>query len=182
MVSDGKQYRVSIPIKNKFIVGNANTPGTEKNPILNLRPQHIVNALFVDVAAYSANAQMRSILEEATEGRRSYYVFSFINVAERAAQLIEKLWIDRSDLQVTRKQIFGKDGKVDTDVQYSGYQLQGDVAFPSIIHIQRPTDDYALKMTFQKTSVNEKLAADAFNLERPQGSELVQQAERTGTN
>src|SRR5262249_42046068 len=48
MVSDGKQYRVSIPIKNKFIVGNANIPGKEKNPILNLRPQHIVNALFVD--------------------------------------------------------------------------------------------------------------------------------------
>ena len=182
MVSDGNQYRVSIPIKNKFIVGNANKSGTEKNPILNLRPQHIVGALFVDIGPHLANGEMRSTLEEATEGRRSYYVVSFINVAELTAQLIEKLWIDRSDLQVTRKQIFGKDGKVDTDVQYTGYQLQGDVAFPSIIHIQRPTDDYALKMTFQKTSVNEKLAADAFNLEQPQGSELVQQAEGSGTN
>ena len=182
MVSDGREYRVSIPIKNKFIVGNANTPGTEKNPILNLRPQHIVNALFVDIAPYTTNSQVRSILEEATEGRRSYYVFSFINIAERAAQLIEKLWIDRFDLQVIRKQIFGKDGKVDTDVEYSAYQLQGDIAFPSVILIQRPTDDYALRMTFQKTSVNEKLPADAFNLERPQGAELVQQAESSGPN
>jgi outer membrane lipoprotein-sorting protein len=182
MVSDGNQYRVSIPIKNKFIVGNANAPGKEKNPILNLRPQHIVSALFVDVGPYLANSQIRSTLEEAIEGRRSYYVFSFINVADRMAQLVEKLWIDRVDLQVSRKQIFGKDGKVDTDVQYSAYQLQGDVAFPSIIVIQRPTDDYALKMTFQKTSVNEKLAADAFNLEQPQGAELVQQAEGSGTN
>jgi outer membrane lipoprotein-sorting protein len=182
MVSDGKQYRVSIPIKNKFIVGNANTPGKEKNPILNLRPQHIVNALFVDVMPYVANSKVRSILEEAVEGRQSYYVFSFINVAEDTAQLIEKLWIDRSNLEVKRKQIFGIDGKVDTDVQYSEYQLQGDVAFPSVILIQRPTDDYSLKMTFQKTSVNEKLAADAFNLEQPPGAELVQQAEGSGTN
>jgi outer membrane lipoprotein-sorting protein len=182
MVSDGKQYRVSIPIKNKFIVGNANTPGKEKNPILNLRPQHIVNALFVDVMPYVANSKVRSILEEAVEGRQSYYIFSFINIAEDTAQLIEKLWIDRGNLEVTRKQIFGVDGKVDTDVQYSEYQLQGDVSFPSVILIQRPTDDYSLKMTFQKTSVNEKLAADAFILEQPPGAELVQQAEGSGTN
>jgi outer membrane lipoprotein-sorting protein len=125
---------------------------------------------------------VRSVLEEAVEGRQSYYVFSFINVAEATAQLIEKLWIDRGNLEVTRKQIFGIDGKVDTDVQYSEYQLQGDVSFPSVILIQRPTDDYSLKMTFQKTSVNEKLAADAFILEQPQGAELVQQAEGSGTN
>ena len=182
MVSDGKQYRVSIPLKNKFIVGNANTAGKEKNPILNLRPQHIVNALFVDIVPYLANSQVRSTLEEAVDGRHSYYVFSFINIGENTAQLMEKLWIDRTNLEVTRKQIFGTDGKVDTDVQYSGYELQGDVAFPSVILIQRPTDDYSLKMTFQKTSVNERLAADSFNLEQPQGAELVQQADGSGTN
>src|SRR5436190_9649154 len=122
MVSDGKQYRVSIPIKNKFIVGNANTPGKEKNPILNLRPQHIVNALFVDIVPYMQNGQVRSTLEEAVEGRHSYYVFSFIDISENTVQLMEKLWIDRTDLEVTRKEIFGIDGKVDTDVQYSEYE------------------------------------------------------------
>jgi outer membrane lipoprotein-sorting protein len=182
MVSDGSQYRVSIPIKNKFIVGNAKAPGKEKNPILNLRPQHIVNALFVDVEPYLSNSEVRSTVEEILEGRHSYYVFSFINIAEQTAQLIEKLWIDRTDLQVTRKQIFAKDGKVDSDVQYSGYETYADVAFPTVISIHRPADDYALKMTFQKTSVNEKLAADAFNLEQPQGAELVQQADGSGTN
>ena len=39
-----------------------------------------------------------------------------------------------------------------------------------------------LKVTFQKTTVNEQLAADAFNLEQPQGADLVQQAEGSGTN
>ena len=174
MVSDDRQYRVSIPVKNKFIIGDARAPANEKNPILNLRPQHILNALVVDITAYLSNPQVRSTLEETTEGRRSFYVFSFINIASRDAEMVEKLWIDRTDLQVARKQIFRSDGKVDTDVEYSDYASQGDITFPQIILIQRPLDDYSLKMTFQKTTVNEALTAEAFNLERPAGSELVQ--------
>ena len=42
--------------------------------------------------------------------------------------------------------------------------------------IQRPIEDYTLKMTFQKTALNDKLPDNAFNLERPEGSELVQLA------
>jgi outer membrane lipoprotein-sorting protein len=174
MVSDGNQYRVYIPIKNKFIIGDAHAPGSDKNPVLNLRPQHLMNALFVDVAPYVNNSQMKSTLEETTQGRRSFYVFSFIDVASPDAQLIEKVWIDRTNMQIARKQIFGKDGKTETDVEYSGYQTQDGDAFPQIIVMERPIDDYMLKITFQRTTLNEKLAADAFNLERPQGSELVQ--------
>ncbi len=174
MVSDGNQYRVSIPLKNKFIIGDTNAPAKDKNPILNLRPHHIVNALFVDIAPYLKNPQIRSILEETTEGRRSFYVFTFVNIASQDAELVEKIWIDRVDLQVTRKQMFAKDGKVETDVEYSQYQTQGNVPFPQVIVIRRPNDDYTLKMTFQTTTVNQKLVADAFTLERPAGSELVQ--------
>lgn len=174
MVSGEHQYRAWIPIKNKFIIGDANSVGKDKNPVLNLRPKHIVNALFVDIEPYLKNSEIRSMFEEVTEGRRSFYVFSFINVGSQDAELIEKLWVDRTNLQVTRKQIFGKDGKVDTDVEYSGYQFQGEIAYPQVILIRRPIDDYMLKITFQRTTLNEKLAADAFDLERPAGSELVQ--------
>lgn len=174
MVSDGREYRVSIPIKNKFIIGDTNAPAKDKNPILNLRPQHVVNALFVDIRPYLKDPQTRSTLEETTEGRRSFYVINFINIAAQDAELIEKIWIDRADLQVVRKQIFAKDGKIDTDVEYSEYEVKGSVPFPQVITIRRPNDDYTLKMTFQTTKLNETLAADAFNLERPAGSELVQ--------
>jgi hypothetical protein len=33
-----------------------------------------------------------------------------------------------------------------------------------------------LKMAFQKATLNQKLPGDAFDLERPEGSELVQVA------
>src|SRR5579884_11691 len=55
MVSDGAQYRVSIPISNKFFVGDATAPPASTNTLLNLRPQHILDALFVDVRPYENN-------------------------------------------------------------------------------------------------------------------------------
>ena len=101
-------------------------------------------------------------------------MFSFINTGGPEAQLIEKLWIDRTDMQVSRKQVFAKDGRLDTDVEYLNYQSNGAESFPQTVVIQRPVEEYTVKMTFQKTTLNQKLTDDAFNLERPQGAELVQ--------
>lgn len=173
MVSDGAQYKVSIPLKNKFIIGNNSAPAKEKNPILNLRPQHLLEALFVDIRPYMNNPNVRSILEEASEGRRSFYVFSFVNVAGAQADLLEKLWIDRTDLQVIRKEIFEGDGKLATDVGYSNYSEQQEIPFPQLIVLKRPIEDYTLKVTFEKTNLNMTLAADVFNLQSPEGAEVV---------
>lgn len=181
MVSDGREYRVSVPMKNKFLIGDVDAPAKDKNAILNLRPQVLVTGMFVDITPYLNDPQVKSTVEETREGRRSFYVFSFINVARPEAQLLEKLWIDRLNLQVSRKQVFRNDGKVETDVEYSGYPAAGDVRYPQVIVIQRPIEDYALKMTFQKTTVNEKLTDEAFNLERPEGSELVRLEAVAGT-
>jgi outer membrane lipoprotein-sorting protein len=176
MVSDGRQYRVSIPIKNQFFVGDVNAAGSSKNALANLRPQHLLDGLFVDIRPYLNNPKVARSLEETVDGRRSYYVFSFINVSNPEAQLVEKLWIDRTDMNISRKQLFGKDGAIETDVQYSDYKSDGGGPFPQQIVLQRPAEDYTVKMTFMKTTLNEKLTEDAFNLERPEGSELVQLA------
>src|SRR5262245_25414039 len=100
MVSDGRQYRASIPIKNKFLVGDSNAPGNSKNPVLNLRPSHILDALFVDIIPYMKDSNVKPVLEEEAQGRYSYYVFLFINFGSENAQLIEKVWIDRRNLEI----------------------------------------------------------------------------------
>ena len=173
MVSDGRQYRVSIPVKNQFLVGDVNAPANSKTALANLRPQHLLDGLFIDVRPYLNKAQVKSVLEEAVQGRRSYYVFSFINIGGSEAQLMEKLWIDRTDMQVSRKQVFAKEGRLETDVEYLDYQSEGAESFPQTVVIQRPLEEYTVKMTFLKAAFNQKLADDTFNLERPDGSELV---------
>src|ERR1700694_3697145 len=45
MASDGETFRVSIPSKNKFLVGAVNVDRVSDKPIENLRPQHLVEAL-----------------------------------------------------------------------------------------------------------------------------------------
>jgi hypothetical protein len=46
MVSDGSTFSIYIPSKNRFIVGPANLERRADKPIENLRPQHLVDALF----------------------------------------------------------------------------------------------------------------------------------------
>lgn len=173
MVSDGRQYRVSIPVRNQFLVGDVSAPANSKTVLINLRPQHLLDGLFIDVRPYLNKAQVKSVLEEAVQGRRSYYVFSFINIGGSEAQLMEKLWIDRTDMQVSRKQVFAKEGRLETDVEYLDYRSEGAESFPQTVVIQRPLEEYTVKMTFLKAAFNQKLADDTFNLERPDGSELV---------
>ncbi len=174
MVSDGQEYRVSVPYKNRFVIGDENIPTREKTAILNLKPQHIVKALFVDIVPYLGDPQVKLLFEEATLGRRRYYVFSFIRVGSENVRLLERLWIDRTQhLQIARKQIFSPEGKVEMDVEYSDYHSDNGIDFPNAIVIQRPIEDFTLRMTFTKTTVNEKVVSTAFVLERPPGSELV---------
>ena len=176
MVSDGRQVRVSIPLKNQFVVGDANEPLVTKTALANLRPQHLMDGLFVDIRPYTKNPHVKSSFEETVDGRRSYYVFSFIDFGGSDAQLLEKIWFDRTDLQISRKQMFGKDGRVETEVTYSNYQSSGETSFPHTVVIQRPVEEYTLKMAFQKATLNQKLPGDAFDLEQPEGSDLVQAA------
>jgi outer membrane lipoprotein-sorting protein len=180
LVSDGQRYHLSIPAKNQWAEGEVNAPINSKSPLASLRPKHFLDGLFVDIIPYLNKPQVKFSFEEAVEGRRSFYVFTFMEESQSGQQvrILEKLWIDRNDsLEVTRKQVFRPDGKVETDVKYSNYRTDNNVQYPEIIEIQRPIEEYTLKMTFQKTTFNQKLRDNTFNLERPEGSQLVQMAQ-----
>src|SRR5208283_1894218 len=47
MVSNGEEFRLYIPTKQKFIVGKTSLRRPAKNALENLRPQHILQALIV---------------------------------------------------------------------------------------------------------------------------------------
>jgi outer membrane lipoprotein-sorting protein len=177
MVSDGEIFKVSVPLQNTFIIGDTNTITEAENPVLNLRPQHVMNALFVDISRYMEDERVLAVMEEAVEGRKSFYVLMFVDNSQDVALLTEKLWIDRRDLTVVRKQMFGKDGVVETEVNYSQYETWDGINFPREVFIQRPVEDYSVKMEFMKTDLNTDLPGNVFFLPAPVGSELV----RVGT-
>src|SRR5580704_14123329 len=74
MVSDGSTFSIYIPSKNKFIVGPDNLERRAEKPIENLRPQHLVDALF-----WPAIAEGTPVLfEEARENASRFYILTVV--------------------------------------------------------------------------------------------------------
>jgi len=186
MASDADSFRVSIPSKNKFLVGSIALERTSSKPIENLRPQHLLDALL-----WSEIRKEEDVLfEEFNDEKARYYVLTVLRGGYQR-EILRKIWFNRTDLQVARLQEFGPKGALLSDVLYSDWEpLVGDqkqiadgapavTAFPHAIQITRPHDDYRLDLHVTKLTLNEDIPADRFKLEQPAGSELVHVGEDT---
>jgi hypothetical protein len=184
MTSDPETFRVSIPSKNKFLVGAIALERTSSKPIENLRPQHLLDALlWAEIRKEEA-----VLFEEFNDEKARYYVLTVLRGGYRT-EILRKIWFNRADLQVSRLQEFGPKGALLSDVRYSDWQpVTGDqeqsgatpsgvTAFPHTIQVDRPHDDYRLDLQVIKLMLNEDIPADRFKLERPAGSELVRVGE-----
>ena len=180
MASDGQTFRVSIPSKNKFLVGPVTVERASGKPIENLRPQHLLDALlWPDVQKEEA-----VLFEEFNDESGRYYVLTVLRGGYQT-EILRKIWFDRADLQVARLQSYAPKGALVSDSQFSDWQPfvgdqehnatapSGVASFPRIIRIERPHDDYRLELAFTKLMLNQEIPADRFKLDQPAGSELV---------
>jgi hypothetical protein len=185
MSSDGQTFRVSIPSKNKFLVGAVALERVSEKPIENLRPQHLLEALLWP----EVRKEESVLFEEFNDENGRYYVLTVLRGGYRT-EILRKIWFDRSDLQVSRLETFGPKGVLLSDVHVSDWQpLIGDQehsagaapnginAFPRAIRIERPHDDYRLDLQVTKVVLNEDIPLERFALEQPAGSELVRVGE-----
>ncbi|HZV60592.1 MAG TPA: hypothetical protein VFF42_09635, partial [Candidatus Eremiobacteraceae bacterium] len=183
MSSDGETFRVSIPSKNKFLVGAVNVDRVSDKPIENLRPQHLVEALLWQ----EIRKEEVVLFEEFNDEKARYYVLTVLRGGYRS-EILRKIWFDRSDLTVARIEYFGPKGLLLSDVSYADWQpvtassvsaaIDASATYPRTIRLQRPHDDYRLDMVVTKISLNEEILPDRFTLEQPSGAELV----RVGAN
>ncbi|HLZ90543.1 MAG TPA: hypothetical protein VKQ28_02420 [Candidatus Acidoferrum sp.] len=184
MASGGETFRVSVPSKNKFLVGPVTAERVSEKPIENLRPQHLLDALL-----WSEVRKEESVLfEEFNDETARYYVLTVLRGGYHT-EILRKIWFNRSDLQPSRLQTFGPKGILLSDVHVSGWQplakeevspafpIPSAVAFPRQIRIERPHDDYRLDMQIDKLLLNEQLPPDRFKLEQPPGSDLIRVGE-----
>jgi outer membrane lipoprotein-sorting protein len=187
MVSDGQTFRIFIPSKHKFIVGPTSMRRETEKPIENLRPHHLVDALFWTPIPVSVDGRPQALFEEQDEfspdsGQvtRRYYVFTVTTGGSAALEVARKIWFDRTDLTVARVQTYEPGGHLVTDVHYSGWQPADAVAsgeplrYPRFVRIARPQDDYRLDVRITKLTMNETITADRFQLAQPEGTELVE--------
>ena len=189
MVSDGQMFRIFIPSKNQFLVGSNQLERAAHNPIENLWPQHLLDALFW----VPIGPDEPVVLEQVDLPPSRYYVLSLLRQSERKFEIVRKIWFDRSNLRVARLQVYGPGGRLDSDITYGDWKevapadtqeptaqsakaintTRSPLVFPRTIHINRPRQDYQLVLTIAKLSINGEMPADRFTLAQPAGTELV---------
>lgn len=180
MVSDGQQFKVWIPPKNRFVVGlnQVATPNTDQ-PMENIRPQDIYEALLIrriDPASEIAVLENGSETLHDAKGHRVLqddYELTVIRKYPKGWGLSRKIIIGRTDLKPHRQYIYDPDGKVVTDARYAEYKDYDGVNFPSRIEIYRPQEEYDITLNMLKVDINKPLTDDQFVLEQPAGAEVI---------
>jgi outer membrane lipoprotein-sorting protein len=185
MVADEKEFRIFIPSKNSFLVGPTTLIRPSKKPLENLRPQHIVEALFWPELLPTENV----LFEQFDFAVSRYYILTLLRQKDDGKyEIARKIWYNRTDLRVSRVQLFGAGGVLQSDIQYADWEPvpvgppgttppPEETIFARDIHIWRPQDDYKLEIQIQKLTINEPISPDRFALEQPAGTELVRVGE-----
>src|SRR5712664_1098705 len=188
MASDGETFRVSIPPKNKFLVGPVTVEHASSKPIENLRPQHLLDALLWP----EIRKEEAVTINEFNDENARYYILTVLRGGYQV-EVLRKIWFDRSDLQVARMQNFGPKGILLSDIRLADWQPTDSAggtsapptpsnsvaSFPRVIRIERPHDDYKLDLQVTKVIVNEEIPAERFKVEQPAGAELVRVGDAT---
>ena len=181
MVSNGTKFELAIPPKNKFIVGsNRQPPKPAPQPMENLRPQHISDALLLKPIDLEREIP---ILEHTTEivkdpkthkqAEQDAYTVQVIDRDESGSYLSRKIVFSRTDLLPHEQYIYDRMGRLVTFARYENFNNYTTIMFPGIVSIQRPIEGYSITLSITKMDVNVLLTDEQFTLTQPPGSQLI---------
>ncbi|MGH9546871.1 MAG: LolA family protein [Terriglobales bacterium] len=181
MVSDGRQFKLWIPPRNRFVIGRDNVEThNPQQPLENLRPQHIYDALILrEIDPQTEIAVMQNSFEIVTDAKhhqvqQADYEIEVIRKGEHGWFLSRKIVFSRTDLLPHRQLVYDQDGNLATDSRYEGYKDYNGLNFPSQIEIWRPQEEYDITLTIVKLQLNQPLPDDKFTLDQPAGAQVVQ--------
>src|SRR5581483_7290281 len=179
MVSDGEQFKLWIPPKNKFVVGRNDLVEPSARTLENLRPQVIYDALLLHpIDKEHEIAVMEKDFETVTDNKghrveQPDYVLDIIRKGEAGWYLSRKIIFSRTDLLPHRQLIYNEKGDLVTDAKYEDIKNHNGVDFPEVIEIWRPQEEYSITLKVLKLDLNQPLTDEQFALQKPPGAELV---------
>jgi hypothetical protein len=180
MVSEGQNFKLWIPPKNKFVIGkNEVTTPNISQPMENIRPQNIYEALLIRrINPKDEIAVLENGYETLHDGKghrvlQEDYELTVIKKAENGWLLERKIVFSRTDLKPHEQFIYSEDGKIATDAKYAEYKDFSGTIFPSRIQIYRPQEEYDITLNMLKVEINTPLKDEQFVLTQPAGAQVV---------
>jgi outer membrane lipoprotein-sorting protein len=180
--SDGKNFTLYMPTKNKAVKGSNALKKKSVNPFENLRPGFFFDALAVQGLEpddfYSVTADTET-LEDAAR-KHLYLVPEYILSITRRKPGSQKetpvrvVTFHRDDLQPYQQDIYDSDGNLETQVFYSAYQDFGSSKYPSKVTIKRPLEELEIVLSVEDVKKNQTLTDDQFVVKLPEGTEIQQ--------
>ena len=180
MVSDGSDFKLWIPAKNKFVVGRNDIESHNPDqPLENLRPQHIYEAILLGAVDPDNEIAVRENDYETVIDSKGHrvdqpdYEVNVVRKGNHGWYLARKIIFSRTDLLPHRQRIYDEQGNVATDARYENYKDYDGINFPSRIEIERPQEGYDITLTIVKLDLNKGLTNDQFALQQPPGAEIL---------
>ena len=180
MVSDGETFKLWIPPTNKFYVGRNDVIHPAKNPMENIRPQVIYDALLLraidpkdEIAVLESSVEIVIDPKSHKQVEQPDYTLDVIQKVGQQWVLERKIVFSRTDLQPRRQIIYDKDGNLATDVRYGDFKEYASVPFPTSIQIWRPQEEYSINLAILKLTPNQALTDEQFALTQPAGAQVI---------
>ncbi len=188
MVSDGQEFKLSIPASNKFYVGHNAAIKDSTSPLDTLRPQAIYDALLLqeinpqnEVAVMESSTEMVVDAQTKKLVQQPNYVLDVLRHTDRSWVLARKVVFDRTNMVPHRQITFDDMGNAVTEARYQAFADYDGTKFPGYIEIKRPQEEYDIRLIMVKVTLNQPISDDQFTLPQPVGSELVNLDERKPT-
>ena len=180
MASDGKDFTLFIPSKNKAVKGSNALKKKSANALENLRPGLFFDAMVVrglepdDLYAVVADSET---VEDAARKHLftvPEYVLSISRRKPGTNELtpVRVVTFRRDDLMPYQHDIYDSAGNLETQVDYANYQDFDSVRYPSTITIKRPLEEYQLVLTVESVKENMTLSDDQFQIKIPEGTKI----------
>lgn len=172
MVSDGKLFKVYLPLNNKFIEGSNDAPAVSQNKLENFRPDTFLNSMLI--RSVDLEHELTVMVDDTTESF-AYYELSIIHKVpgnDNELEEVRRITFDRVNLRIVEQREYDNEGSITSLTRYSNWQLYSGIQFPSHIDISRPKDGYGVELVITKMEINVPVPDTRFALARPEGTEL----------
>ena len=183
LASDGANFTLLIPTKDRAIQGTNAVPKPSKEPMENLRPALFFDSVLIRSISpdwiVSLTNSSQSRLEPKTKQliEQPQYDLTVLQPGQasatsglaRVARPLRVIHFSRANLMPTGQDIYNTNGDLETQVTYGPYQDFGGSQFPSTITIDQLLAEYRITLTVVKLVLNQPLADDQFELKVPEG-------------